>query len=232
MSLPNRGVFPEEGRYIPAARMPPRASFYWILGFAAVVLACPACTPDIGDACVVHSDCSQTGDRICEPNFPGGYCTIFNCEPGTCPSEAHCVAFYSAPSSSVENLACGDPTERRFQRTFCMKTCSGDSDCRSGYACVDYALPNNAVVAVVVERGSYNPRVCTLKPPDTRAKGAEVNVCSPPLDASFGVPPGPGDAALDGALDGASDASDAVAPVSDASPRDGAITDAAPRGGP
>ncbi len=114
--------------------MPPRASLYWILGFAAVVLACPACTPDIGDSCLVHSDCSQMGDRICEPNFPGGYCTIFNCEPGTCPSEADCVAFYSAPSSSSENLACADPTERRFQRT--LRRSNGEI--RSGFALGDH----------------------------------------------------------------------------------------------
>lgn len=212
--------------------MPPRASLYWILGFAAVVLTCPACTPNIGDSCLVHSDCSQTGDRICEPNFPGGYCTIFNCEPGTCPSEADCVAFYSAPSSSFENLACADPTERRFQRTFCMKTCTSDSDCRSGYACVDYTSPDNAVVAVVVERGSYNARVCTLKPPppNPKSESANANVCSPPIDASFPTPPGPGDGGS--TRDGASDAADGAAPAPDASPTDGAVTDAATRGGP
>jgi hypothetical protein len=206
--------------------MPSRASFYWILGFVAVVLACPACTPNIGDACVVHSECSQTGDRICEPNFPGGYCTIFNCEPGTCPSEAACVAFYSAPS---EKLACGDPTDRRFERTFCMKTCTGDSDCRTSYSCVDLGLsskgtPNNALAAVVVERGSYNAKVCTLPLPlplpaaDPSAKA--VNVCSPDPDASFPHPPPPGDAGA--VTDGSSDAS--------APPRDGTAPDGA-RGG-
>jgi hypothetical protein len=219
--------------------MPPRASLYWILGFLALMLACPACTPDIGDSCLVHSDCSQTGDRICEPNFPGGYCTIFNCEPGTCPSEANCVAFYSAPSSSSENLACGDPTDRRFQRAFCMKTCDGDGDCRSGYSCIDYASPDNAVVAVVVERGSYNPRVCTLKPPPSRprnADGTSANVCSPPQDASFPTPPGPDGGARDGgprdgaARDAAPDAP-STAPEA-APPTDGAVTDAANRGSP
>jgi hypothetical protein len=205
--------------------MPPRASFEWILGFAAVALASPACTPDIGDACLVHSDCSQIGDRLCEPNVPGGYCTIFNCEPGTCPSEASCVAFYSAPS---ENLACADPTDRRFQRTFCMKTCTSDSDCRSGYACVDFASSNNSLVAVVVERGSYNAKVCTLRPP-APSSSEGVNVCSPPLDASFPRPPGPGDG---GRSSDAADASGESSLSSDAAPRDGAVTDTGNRGGP
>jgi hypothetical protein len=199
--------------------MPKTVSFYWVLGFAAFTLACQ---PDIGDSCALHSDCSQTGDRICDPTFPGGYCTIFNCEPGTCPSEAVCVAFYTTPSERQE---CADPTDRRLERTFCMKTCTGNGDCRGGYDCKDYArADNNGVEAVVVERGSYNPRVCTIAPPNRTASvdAGSVNVCSA-AEVSSGDS---GGGARDGGRDGSS--------FPDASAEDGAISDGAPhdaRGG-
>lgn len=197
--------------------MPNAVSFYWVLGFAAFTFACQ---PDIGDSCALHSDCSQTGDRICDPTFPGGYCTIFNCEPGTCPSEAVCVAFYTTPSERQE---CADPTDRRFERTFCMKTCTGDGDCRGGYQCKDYSRSDNEVAAVVVERGSYNPRVCTISPP-TAARGdaGSVNVCSAE-EAESGIS---GGGSRDGGRDGAL--------VHDASVESGVVSDGAPhdaRGG-
>lgn len=179
--------------------MPKTASFYWVLGFAAFTFACQ---PDIGDACQLHSQCSQTGARICEPNFPGGYCTIFNCEPGTCPSEAVCVAYDTRPSS---NLACADPTENRFERRFCMKNCTGNGDCRDGYECVNLQDSNNSLTAVVVEHGSYNARVCTVALPPSRANQSTdpedaVTVCSPPPAVGFPPPPVAGQDA--GASDG------------------------------
>jgi hypothetical protein len=192
--------------------MPKAVSFYWVLGFAAFTLACQ---PSIGDSCALHSDCSQTGDRICDPTFPGGYCTIFNCEPGSCPSEAVCVAFYTTPS---ERRECADPTDRRFERTFCMKNCTTNGDCRGGYDCVEYGHADNGVAAVVVERGSYNSRVCTIAPPNlaTRADAGDLNVCLP-AEAGSGNSGG----VRDGGPDGPS--------LHDASARDGAIPDGGPR---
>lgn len=163
--------------------------WHWAMALAVAALGCQ---PNIGDDCRNHSECAYSGNRICEPNFPGGYCTIFNCEPGTCPDEAVCVAYGSVPSPRPE---CADPTNRRLQRTFCMAKCEERDDCRSdeGYDCVDLADENqNPWGAVVVERGSYSSRVCTvplsgkLAPP---ASGTAVaGVCSPPLDASFPSP--------------------------------------------
>src|SRR5690242_18467125 len=44
------------------------------------------CKPKIGDECKTSTDCSVTGDRLCDITQPSGYCTIFNCEePGSCP---------------------------------------------------------------------------------------------------------------------------------------------------
>jgi uncharacterized membrane protein YgcG len=92
------------------------------------------CKPKIGDKCSLSTDCSSVGDRLCDTSQPGGYCTIFNCEPGRCPDEAVCVAFHEVADGT--NVACTDPERwTRFERSFCMRTCGSPSDCRDGYTC-------------------------------------------------------------------------------------------------
>jgi hypothetical protein len=175
----------------------PRRVLLLVVAQLALVLA--ACTPQIGDPCSVSTDCSATGDRLCDTTEPGGYCTIFNCEPGTCPDEAICVAFDTYISSAP---GCNNPqTSPRFERTFCMRKCESNSDCRSGYECFDMNRPNNAYGATVVEygasQGKVNGHVCAVP-----ASGAPVSldaatgVCTG-TDAGFDVPDGqvaPGDA--------------------------------------
>lgn len=79
------------------------------------------CAKAIGDSCTTATDCSINGDRQCDLSQTGGYCTIRDCDPGTCPSNSVCVAFSAqAP---------------RLTRRFCMYACTEDSDCRSGYHC-------------------------------------------------------------------------------------------------
>jgi hypothetical protein len=190
------------------------------------------CTPNIGDSCKLHTDCSATGDRLCEPNLPGGYCTIFNCEPDSCPSEAACVAFGVAPSAKPE---CAITQQQRLERTYCMARCSRDSSCRSGYACVDLASSGGAQVwnAAVIDpdRGT---KVCTVPVSGaaqiatmTALDNSQDQVCAPPFDASF--PPVPDASPLSREASPPSDASplrdDARSP-SDASPVP--ATDAAP----
>ena len=52
------------------------------------------CAPQIGDECETSVDCSQGGERLCDITQPGGYCTVFNCEPNSCPEdESLCVQF-------------------------------------------------------------------------------------------------------------------------------------------
>src|SRR4051794_40702327 len=64
-----------------------RALVALALGSAAfAVLA--ACTPSIGDKCVLSTDCSTRGDRLCDTAQPDGYCTQFNCAKNSCPDEA------------------------------------------------------------------------------------------------------------------------------------------------
>lgn len=115
-----------------------------------------SCKPEIGDECSVSTDCSSTGDRLCDTTQPGGYCTIYNCEPGTCPEEAICVAFEISKSD-----VCEDPQlSSRLQRNFCMRSCEGNDDCRGGYSCEDMNDPLNPWRAAVNEHGSVNGAVC------------------------------------------------------------------------
>jgi hypothetical protein len=117
------------------------------------------CQPDIGDPCRLPSDCALGGDRICDTTFSAsGYCTIFNCEPGGCPEEAVCVS-YQGVVSAVEGCQIG----QRLQRTFCMKACEDDGDCRvrDGFACIDLS-GQNPWSARVVERDSRRQRVCAI----------------------------------------------------------------------
>ncbi|APR83312.1 Hypothetical protein A7982_08661 [Minicystis rosea] len=122
----------------------------WLLPLAALLLGCP---PKIGNKCTVSTDCSQLGDRLCDTNQPNGYCTVFNCEPDNCP-DAICVGF--DPNLDPACKTADDGRWPRFQRTFCMKACSSDGDCRDEYECVDLSIPGNQTSrrAEVVDTGA------------------------------------------------------------------------------
>ncbi len=91
--------------------------------FAIAVLGAVAgCKPEVGDECTISTDCSITGDRLCDTSQPGGYCTIFNCDATSCPEESVCVEFH--------------PSSTRFARRFCVRVCDAPSECRPGYVCV------------------------------------------------------------------------------------------------
>jgi hypothetical protein len=65
-------------------------------GFALVAVWLVAgCGHSIGDSCQTNVDCSPLGDRFCDIATPGGYCTIEDCGPTTCPSEAACIRFFT-----------------------------------------------------------------------------------------------------------------------------------------
>jgi hypothetical protein len=139
----------------------------------------------------VSTDCSAAGDRLCATDQPDGYCTIFNCEPGSCPEEAICVGFGS--NLSTVSDACEDPQgSSRFQRTFCMARCDEDDDCRSGYECIDMGNPNNPWGAIVVEngasRGEVNGKVCAVPLAGEPVSGTGTEVCTG-TDAGFDAPP-------------------------------------------
>jgi hypothetical protein len=153
-----------------------------------------ACQPEIGDECSNASDCSVQEQRTCDTTYPGGYCTVLGCDADTCPEEASCVAFQSVLSVAPE---CASAQIRpRLQRTVCMKTCARDSDCRSGYQCVDLSRRNPWAATVVDRRASG--KVCALPPPPEPA--GESAVCSAPVSP----PPLP---PLPPAIDAGADAS-------------------------
>jgi len=129
----------------------------WLALFVMVPLSLAGCAAEIGDSCVLSTDCSETGDRICDKTQPNGYCTIVNCEPDTCPGEAACIGFRQAPSTAN---VCESATELRTLRTFCMRKCSNDGDCRSGYECQDLGAEDNEYGALLTDRESSRSRVC------------------------------------------------------------------------
>jgi hypothetical protein len=193
-----------------------RARLVWVLLASLGALA--GCAPKIGDKCSVSTDCSAQGDRLCDPTQPDGYCTIFNCEPNKCPSEAVCVAFNEASCSSPALAA-------RFQRTFCMLACKSDSDCRSGYRCLD---TTSDPARQVVDANPQSLTICAVPNPGPTAVSApDPEVCGIP-DA--GPPPDAGaDAAgEEGAVEASPDAvAPEAAPAEDASPDAAATDDAA-----
>lgn len=88
------------------------ASLFLVALFAVLC----GCSPSIGDECEAGSDCPSGVGAICDNTVEGGYCTVADCQPGSCPEESVCVTF--------------DRDTR-----FCMAVCEADGDCRDGYTC-------------------------------------------------------------------------------------------------
>jgi hypothetical protein len=137
---------------------------------ALLLLLCggAACGKEIGDSCIISSDCSPNGDRLClEPNDNGGYCTVQGCDVDTCPDEAVCVRFFTGgfsnklcdpatEDSGIPGEPGGEDTDncsfdelcslsgtcvpRSSEVRFCMRKCGSSDDCRDEYECRDFAL--------------------------------------------------------------------------------------------
>jgi hypothetical protein len=134
------------------------------------------CKPKIGEDCATSVDCSISGDRLCDVTQPSGYCTVFNCEPNQCPDEAACVAFSEGTCSSVI-------VSTRFRRTFCMRTCEDDSDCRGGsYRCIDVSRDQSRRIV----DANPNQRICAVPSANQAPPTSDPAVCFP-SDASFDV---------------------------------------------
>lgn len=117
----------------------------------AIVLAA-GCGKEIGDECVVSSDCDPNGERFCDTSSRDGYCTVQGCDFNTCPDESVCVRFYTGsfankpcdPTLPHDETGCsldelcsivGSCVPRSSEVRFCMRKCGDDGDCRDGYEC-------------------------------------------------------------------------------------------------
>jgi len=125
-----------------------------LLGF--ICLALPACQAKIGDSCDNNVDCSPDGDRICDLSQPGGYCTIPDCAPDTCPGEAVCVQFWDGPHT----------------RSWCMKECGSDGGCRGKY----YCAAGFSEVAEIIDSNPGDSGFCIERPGEEQDAGEEEDV--------------------------------------------------------
>jgi hypothetical protein len=125
------------------------------VGPAVLLVLLLGCSAEIGDECGANVDCSPNGDRVCDLTAPGGYCTILGCIADSCPEESVCVAW----------------DEGAARRTFCMRHCGSDSDCRDGYQCFDparWAADHGsdpgfraADYGIILDASPGGPRFCT-----------------------------------------------------------------------
>jgi hypothetical protein len=148
----------------------------------ALLLVLVGCGKEIGDACVISTDCSPNGDRVCDNSSKGGYCTVIGCDYSTCPEEAVCVRFFTGNFSN-KNCSPMQPTDcsldelcsldghcvpRSSEVRFCMKKCSSSGDCRDGYECRDITLMmehgGEPVLAPGNEVDASSPKFCAPAP--------------------------------------------------------------------
>lgn len=150
--------------------------------YLVLALMISGCSKQIGDACVVSSDCSPSGDRQCDISQKEGYCTIMGCDYNTCPSEAACIRFFTG---QFENKSCETSPDqcsldelcdlnlhcvpRSSEVRYCMKTCSSDGDCRDGYECRDLSKMKAHGGEPVLSPGSVidesAPKFCAIAAP-------------------------------------------------------------------
>jgi hypothetical protein len=153
------------------------------------VLFAAGCAPEIGDACDTSTDCSQNGDRLCDVSQQNGYCTIFDCEKGTCPEEATCVVFGASPSQVPECK--NDTGTSPAQRSFCMLKCTEPSDCRDerdGNGQLIYGCHHPSVAGgVSIDDGAR--RVCMIDAKTSSELPASGDVCKAedPSDGAAGA---------------------------------------------
>lgn len=136
------------------------------------------CTPEIGDRCVLSTDCSTRGDRLCDTSQPQGYCTQFNCAKNSCPNDGACLLFNaSVPGCGYDDRAGNYGS--RVARSFCVATCDTNEDCRSGYVCTD---PRLAPWSALIQDDNQGKRTCMVAtiPLDGGADASTVIVSSAP----------------------------------------------------
>jgi hypothetical protein len=151
----------------------PLGSRNW-LGFGLFALLSCGCQARIGAGCTTNQQCSGETQRLCDISQPGGYCTVLNCSPTSCPAgEAICVTFANAVSSlpACQNGSKPSP----YARSLCMQYCVQDADCRADYKCVDIS-GDDPWSADIVSKDARYTKICISPPvsaslPEDRATG-------------------------------------------------------------
>lgn len=147
--------------------------------FVAMLLAA-GCGNEIGDACVLGTDCDPDGTRQCDTSQKEGYCTIQGCDYNTCPAEAVCIRFFtgdfinrpcaSTAECSLDELCSidGHCVPRSSEVRYCMRECDSNDDCRDGYECRDLELMQAHGGEPVLQPGravdSTAPKFCAVAP--------------------------------------------------------------------
>jgi len=142
-----------------------------------------ACGSEIGDSCLLNSDCDPNQTRTCDLTQPEGYCTVIGCDHDTCPDESVCVSFFVGGFTNrtcdptTEDLSTDDCTfeevcslteqcvPRSAETRYCMRKCGGSGDCRDGYECRDNDL--------MISHGGQ-----PVLPPDERPTGDLQAFCA------------------------------------------------------
>jgi hypothetical protein len=160
-----------------------------------LALFAAGCGKEIGDACIISTDCDPNGQRICDSSQKEGYCTIQGCNFDTCPSESECIRFFTG---QFNNRLCNPTTEdsstddcsldelcnleghcvaRSSEVRYCMRKCSSDGDCRDGYECRKFSQKDPDNMATFAQHGGEpvvgpdqtvddsTPGFCATKPP-------------------------------------------------------------------
>jgi hypothetical protein len=95
----------------------------------------------LGDACNTDTDCEK--DLVCGSQWPGGYCML-----------AKEVSSYMKEEMKTEckDIYNGAYCDSIFTTAWCVKTCTSDADCRSGYYCglyyISYDCNENACLPI------------------------------------------------------------------------------------
>jgi hypothetical protein len=164
------------------------------------------CTPSVGDSCQLSTDCGSTGQLVCDTSEFEGYCTMVECIQGSCPTNSSCIQFYPAIPGCGYNDRVG---ASRLGESFCMATCSSQSDCRLGYVC---ATPTESPWFADIVDNNQQILVCLPEPMTGEVPGGmsqnvnpDAAVCQaqgPEFDAGFSSVDASFEASSDGALKG------------------------------
>lgn len=150
-----------------------------------VSLVCFGCSKKIGDPCTLSADCGIQNNRQCDTAQLGGYCTQIGCTADGCPKEAACFLF----QPRLSGCAYDDREPARTSRSFCMRSCRSDSNCRNGYVCED--VTQDPWRAVLLDVEELKPKACivpatfadTAGVSDTADEPAICNPLGPAFDA-------------------------------------------------